>query len=72
MITVYVDAPSPSGTAQKGGLLSPSLRALHDSPSLASAEQLVQWLGQEPANVRALDLALVQWALGGAARVNAE
>lgn len=44
-------------------------RALHDAPSLASAEQLIRWLGQDSGNVRALDNALTLWALAGAALV---
>ncbi|RST53050.1 hypothetical protein EJI01_13730 [Variovorax sp. MHTC-1] len=47
-------------------------RTMHDSPSLANAEQLIRWLGRDPRNVRALDNALTVWALAGAALVGSE
>jgi ferric-dicitrate binding protein FerR (iron transport regulator) len=47
-------------------------RAMHDAPSLASAEQLIRWLSQDPKHVRALDHALSLWALAGAALVSAD
>ena len=47
-------------------------RTLHERPSLASAERLVRWLGEDPRHVRALDHALTLWALAGAALVSAD
>jgi len=42
---------------------------LHDAPSRVHADQLVQWLGEDPLHVRAFDEALTLWALAGAALV---
>ncbi|KQX88126.1 hypothetical protein ASD34_10405 [Variovorax sp. Root473] len=42
---------------------------LHDAPSRERADQLVQWLGQNPRHVRAFDEALTLWVLAGAALV---
>jgi hypothetical protein len=47
-------------------------RALHDSPSRASAEQLIRWLREDQRNVRALDNGLTLWALASAALVSSE
>ncbi|MDQ0590047.1 hypothetical protein [Variovorax paradoxus] len=40
---------------------------LHNAPSCIHADQLVQWLGEDPRHVRAFDEALTLWALAGAA-----
>lgn len=42
---------------------------LHDAPSHDHADRLIQWLGQDPRHVRALDEALTLWALAGVALV---
>lgn len=36
---------------------------MHAAPTLANAERLVQWLGESPVHVRALDVALTEWGL---------
>jgi ferric-dicitrate binding protein FerR (iron transport regulator) len=42
---------------------------LHDAPSRDHADQLVQWLAEDPKHVKAFDEALTVWALAGGAMV---
>lgn len=37
--------------------------AMRAAPTLDNTERLAQWLGRDPAHVRALDIALTEWGL---------
>lgn len=44
--------------------------ALRDDPSVAAAENLIDWLREKPRHVRALNEVLTVWALTGAAMIS--
>ncbi len=62
-------AQSQLSTAMEFNTAWQLFRKFHDAPSVASAEELVRWLGLSPGHVFALDDALTLWALAGAALV---